>query len=87
MLVCKFHKVRLAHDQMHKVCFKWNFHYDRKKEDISTKLKKMNPYLTSTHCVAHRHALGLVGASMKLLMFVKFIRSLIKSCVVFLQIV
>jgi len=47
----------------------------------------MNPYLTSTHCVAHRHALGLVGASMKLLMFVKFIRSLIKSCVVFLQIV
>ncbi len=37
-----------------------------KKKGISIKLKKMNPYLTLTHCVAHRHALGLVGESMKL---------------------
>jgi len=41
----------------------------------------MNPYLTLTHCVAHRHALGLVGESMKLWMCWKW--SLLKSCVIF----
>jgi hypothetical protein len=57
------------------------------KRGMSIKLKKMNPYLSSTYCVAHRHALGLVRASMKLLVSMKFIKYLLKSCVVFLQIV